>query len=138
MAEKKSEKKLLAILVVLVAVSLVVDLLSLNVLYNVADESGLKGSLATSSGSYNYPDDPYRVRYRDAESGCEEVVYLDSVDSCMRDCFRNLAACKFDACVEEFNCEEDGYAMPGFCSSQLDLEEQTCEVRYENCKGSNC
>ncbi len=53
MAEKRSEKKWMVILVVLIALSLVVDLLSLNMLYNILkSDSGLKGKLAMSAGAY--------------------------------------------------------------------------------------
>lgn len=48
MAEKKSAKKLLALLLVLVIFSVIVDLLFLNAVYDIANsDAGLKGSLAT-------------------------------------------------------------------------------------------
>ena len=50
MTEKKSERKLFTILMVLVVFSLVVDLISLNTLYNIAESENLKGELATLSG----------------------------------------------------------------------------------------
>lgn len=53
MAEKRSEKKLLVILVVLLVLSLAVDLLSLNVLYNLAEKSGLEGELLEYGGGYS-------------------------------------------------------------------------------------
>ena len=83
MAEKKSEKKLLALLVILVALSLVVDLLSLNVLYSIAVNEGLKGELATFS-----------------------------LDSCLDDCVEEEANCwgSDEHCSEEFlRCEDDCY-----------------------------
>lgn len=47
MAEKRNEKKLLVLLVVIVVLSLVVDLLSLNTLYNIAEarQSSREGEL---------------------------------------------------------------------------------------------
>lgn len=153
MAEKRSEKKLIVLLVVLVAASLVVDLLSLHVLYSLDNMQGLKGSLATTPPWYTEYYDPDLGRFYDSdfESGCDVVISLDSVDSCMRDCFIALGSCKFDACEEEFDCEkaarreqlyysrELGFeAMPGFCSYQRDSAEETCDVEYENCKASSC
>lgn len=52
MFEKESAKKWLVLLVILVALSLVVDLLSLNVIYDAAESSDgdLKGDLASLKG----------------------------------------------------------------------------------------
>jgi len=71
MAEKESAKKWLALLVVLVALSLVIDLLSLNVLYGInnAASSG-SGELAAVS--------PYRSCY----DGCMDGAQYDCVYDC--------------------------------------------------------
>lgn len=57
MAEKRSTRKFLALLVVLMILSLVVDLLSLNVLYEIAEakQSG-EGELAQLPFGYYYED----------------------------------------------------------------------------------
>ncbi len=64
MAEKRSEKKLLVILVVLLVLSLVVNLLSLNVLYDITEKAGLEGELmeliySSSSSSYTSSSSSY-------------------------------------------------------------------------------
>ena len=60
MAEKEGAKKWLVLLVILFALSLVVDLLSLNVLYTISSSGDLGGELglmAVSSSSSSWKDD---------------------------------------------------------------------------------
>jgi len=69
MVEKDVTKKWLMLLIVLVALSLVVDLLSLNVLYGIGKESSSSGSLASSP-------------YRDCFDSCMDGAQYDCVDTC--------------------------------------------------------
>lgn len=89
MAEKRSMKKLLVLLLVLAVLSLVVDLISLNVLYSLAESnSRLRGSLATFT-----------------------------LGGCLEDCVEEEANCwGSDAhCSEEFSrCEDDCYDQDSY------------------------
>jgi hypothetical protein len=70
MVEKDVTKKWLVLLIVLVALSLVVDLLSLNVLYSIGKESSDPGAGELFS------------EYRDCFDGCMEGSQYDCVDTC--------------------------------------------------------
>jgi hypothetical protein len=90
MAEKESVKKFLVLLVVLVILSFVVDLLSLKVLYNVAEsDSGLQGDLASLSWTFGSSGD-----------GCyTSLVIDDSVGDCTMGCMYSFASCQYDSCM---------------------------------------
>ncbi len=81
MAEKNSEKKWLVLLVILVAVVLVIELLSLNVLYQISSK---ESSIDSSSGSLaNYPgcvDDCLDVYC----SGCGSPKYCNACEQSER------------------------------------------------------
>lgn len=92
MAEKGSGKKLLAILVVLVAVSLVIDLISLNTLYSISKSGNLGGELATESPYYSsssYSSSPiYTSSYK------EDACYSTCSGSCTSFWSNWMSACK--------------------------------------------
>lgn len=75
MAKEGVTKKLLVLLVIIVALSLVIDLLSLNILYKISkSESGLEGELAQVSRS-------------NCESGCyRNNNYQPGLNNCLRGC----------------------------------------------------
>jgi len=85
---KKTESNfnnLLILLVVIIIASLVVDLLSLNVLYSISNEGGLKGELAESSAQFTCE---YRCYYDMWLSDDENQDEIKKVfDSCMQHCY---------------------------------------------------
>ena len=126
MAEKDVTKKLLVLLVILVALSLVVDLVSLNVLYGISNKTGLKGSLASES----------YTRFYDYASGCDAVFYPDHESSCLDDCLYDFYACKFNACTTEFSCRDS--LSSEICSKQQGIGDDFCYFENEECeKGCN-
>jgi len=113
MAEKRSEKKLLALLVVLVAFSLVVNLLSLNVLYNIAEarQNG-EGELAQLPFGYFYEDS-----YIKGDSSYDPIEAMDYSESsseyfCSGDEVWQMAGSKServeDCGANDQECVEDG------------------------------
>ncbi len=160
MAEKRSEKKWLVLLVILVALSLVVDLLSLNVLYSIAQESGLGGSLFST---FYYPrNEPtvYYTDYRDEApsyaSSSSVIDYYNDEDSdisyeeaygcgmtrttfaddCIGDCTYPFSVCLYDACVSKGICEEGcdlDFGCIWQCSFDRSLEELDCKTGWDNC-----
>lgn len=98
MAKKDSERKWLVILIVLIAISLVVDLVSLNVLYKVSNTA----NPGTSSGKLASAN----VRAIDPCSKCEK-----NLQKCIRNCGKNptqecILTCnaKYDLCMNDNNC----------------------------------
>ena len=87
MAEKESAKKWLALLVVLVALSLVIDLLSLNVLYGINNTA--------SSGSGELAASPYRSCF----DGCMDGAQYDCVYDCTYGTSSECYCCEWN--VEE-------------------------------------
>ena len=105
MVKKENTKKWLVLLVVLVAISLVVDLLSLNVLYGISEAGGLEGELRTEAYyTYSYKDDPYFEDCYDdcVEDSCsdycgdyEDPYYTECLGDCKDiDCTDSSVSCK--------------------------------------------
>jgi hypothetical protein len=101
MVKENSEKKWLAVLVILVVLVLVVELLSLNVLYRLADKNNLQGQLATNPSSGN----PKSKNYNPCDA-CG-VDWSDCVKSCGKNPTQTcLVGCdsSYDSCMYDNNC----------------------------------
>jgi len=153
---KKRLDKLIVLLVVLIVASLVVDLVSLNVLYSISKGSGLKGKLATTSPSYSSDDESSTSGYwEDGElkqfPSDEEGYYGDYYEGGYNEIIDN---CKeeveeeYDSCME--HCEgifpsdfEEGervgsYSIPAgygpcieYCEGKKTFGEEKCECILE-------
>ena len=107
MVKENSEKKWLVLLVILVAIVLVVELLSLNVLYGLANSSALGGELATtyassSSSGSNDPcfacDKKHDACDRDCKTGCQKSSDPDCLPKCQAVCDSAHNNCDAAAC----------------------------------------
>ena len=94
---KDITKKWLVLLIVLVALSLVVDLLALNVVYSSdKEESNLEGSL-----------DSLRWTWGDPDHRCYRILTVrDSTDDCSVNCMYNYAACEYNKCRDMYSYED--------------------------------
>ena len=95
MAKEDSEKKWLAILVVLMVVVLVVDLLSLNVLYKLTKESELDGELAARK-----PRTPCEECQKTKEECLHFCDKRNPIGKCYTACFAN-----YDSCLYSYGCQ---------------------------------
>ena len=116
MAEKKSAKKLLALLLVLVALSLVVDLLSLNMLYDISksDNINLKGGLFTLSQYDRCMIDAQEER------DAQELAAKQKEDSAVMDARVKVENCvdsalnAYNSDIEEVNLQYDEALQAGY------------------------
>jgi hypothetical protein len=107
MVEKEITKKWLVLLIVLVVLSLVMDLLSLNVLYDINNRTELKGELATKP-----PKDDIKA----CIEGCMEGAQHDCVDICSQGTNTECSCCEL--IVEETcrtNCGKSSRRLPRKC-----------------------
>lgn len=128
--KKDVNKKWMALLIVIVVLSLVVNLLSLNVLYGIAEgysSSGLEGGLpliyTRQHSSYN------------CYTGVD-IIDVGSRSDCQISCEMSKVDCKYDACVESEKCLEEG-RNSRICDMRYDYAIKLCEAKFKNCE-NNC
>jgi len=121
---KESEKKLLALLVVIVVLSLVVDLLSLNVLYNLSKSNAdLEGELAdVSPRAQKCINDECNTKRDCAVSGYGTY----------NDCFNENCVGPYGNNIEP---EYDYITCKAQCKTEGDLEEEYCNTYSKICAG---
>ena len=95
MVKENSEKKWLAVLVILVVLVLVVELLSLNVLYRLADKNNLQGQLAVKK-----PRDPCEVCQKTKNSCIHYCDKKNPTSNCYIACYAD-----YDSCLYSYNCQ---------------------------------
>lgn len=120
---KEGVNKWLVLLVVLIALSLVVGLISLNVLYGINNKTELKGSLASSN---------FITRLHDYKSGCSVSFDSNYNPSCLDNCLEEHYTCLFDSCKKHYGCL--GSYGPTTCNNQRSIDDDFCYFENEECE----
>lgn len=151
----RETSKSMVLLVVLVAVSLVVDLLALNVLYNLGNNSQFRGSLANSDYEDGYYENVvYNVmkdvegyydsgglsdsmqEYYDEAFNLDKPQYPDEIESLIIDkCEANVAAEKEIARVDLYEEYEGRHTTSEFPELEVELLIEY-DIQYWMCSGN--